>query len=82
MRDQDMRDRLACRRTQDRVNMLIKQRTGIDDGNLSAPDDVGAGPVKRERIGVAGQNATNTRHHLHGMPIDRIIGPVHGKHGQ
>jgi hypothetical protein len=62
--------------------MLVKQRAGINDGNISVPDNISTSPVKREGIGVAGQHATNARHDLYSLPIDRIIAPVHGKHGQ
>ena len=56
--------------------MRLIQRTGIDDGNLSAPDDVADGALEGERARIVAQHPPHARRNLFGHTGRQIEAPV------
>ena len=52
MRHEDMGDGFAAHRIEQGCDMRLVERTGIDDGNLAAADDIGHRSLERERAGL------------------------------
>ena len=57
--DQLVGDGLAGERAEQRVDMRVDRRSGIDDRDLAVPHDVGPGAVEGVRSGVAGDDAAD-----------------------
>ena len=78
MGDQDMGDRLAAQGMLQGVDMGGKQRTGIDNGDLAAPDDIGAGAVEGERPAVRRDHPADRRRDRFDPAVFEIQFPVEG----
>src|SRR6516164_1145554 len=61
--DQDVSDPLARETGEQRLDMVSKVGAGVDYRYLVGADDIRSGPSKRERAGVAGDDAVNPRCH-------------------
>ena len=55
MGDKDMRYRLALHRVEQRIDMHLIVRTGIEDGDVAASDDVTDGSFEGERSRIIGE---------------------------
>ena len=55
--DEDMRDGLAAHRVEQRRDMGLVERAGIDDGDTAAPDDVAHRALEGERAWIVGRAA-------------------------
>jgi hypothetical protein len=62
--DENMRDRFPPHGVEERSNVGLVERTGIDDGDLPSTDDIGDGPLEREWPGVVGEQPPHARHDL------------------
>ena len=69
MGDEDMGDGLAVERLQQRVDMILLLRAGIDHRDLAVADDVGAGALEGERAGIARDDAADQRRQPLGPPV-------------
>src|SRR5262249_37425478 len=54
--DNDMRHRLAVYSLEQRRSVLLVDRSGIDDRDVAATDDIAERPLKRERSRIIGQD--------------------------
>jgi hypothetical protein len=59
--DENMRHRFAAHGVEQRLDVGVIRRAGIDDGDLSAPDDVAHGTLERERAGIIRQQPAHAR---------------------
>ncbi len=57
MGDEDMRHGLAAHRVEQGVDMRLIRRSGIDDGDVAAPEDVADGAFEGEWAGIVGKQA-------------------------
>ena len=65
---EDMGDGFAAHRIEQRRDMRLVERTGIDDGDVALADDVGQGPLEGERARIVGEHAPHAgRDLLHGV---------------
>ena len=64
VRYQHVGDGLPGGGANERVDVGGVGRAGIDDGDVAAPDDVGAGAVERERARISGHHAPDQRRQL------------------
>ena len=74
--DDDVRHRLAAHRVEQRIDVLLVEGTGIDDGDLAAPDDVAQRPLEGERARIVDQDAPHAGHDLldhAGREIERAV---------
>ena len=62
--DENMGDGFSAHRIEKGGDMRLVERTGIDDRDLTAADDIGHGPLEREWSGIIGEQPPHTRHHL------------------
>ncbi len=67
--DEDVGDGLAVERLQQRVDMVLLLRAGIDHRDLAVADDVGAGALEGERAGIARDDAADQRRQPLGPPV-------------
>ena len=56
MRHEDMGDGFPAYRIEQGRNVRLVERTGIDDRNVALADDVGQGPLERERARIVGEH--------------------------
>ncbi len=87
MRDEDVRHGFALDGIEQRFGMRLAVRTGIDDRDLAASDDVTHRACEGERRGIVAQHAANAGHDLFGdagfqrkIAIERdvVFGVGHG----
>ena len=64
MCNQDVSDRLAFQAGLQRFDMLVQQRAGIYDSNVTAADDIGASTAKRKAARIARSDSANQRRKL------------------
>src|SRR5215210_1628755 len=64
MSDENMRHRLAAHRVQQRRDMGIILRAGIDNGDAALPDDVAHRAFEGERTGIVAENPPHPGYHL------------------
>ena len=72
--DDDVGHRLAAHRVEQRIDVLLVEGTGIDDGDLAAPDDVAQRPLEGERARIVDQDAPHAGRDL----LDHAGGEVEG----
>jgi hypothetical protein len=63
--DEDVRNSLALRGLQQRVEMNGIVRAGIDDGNFAVPDDLAARSGEGERAAIPGDDSAHQWAYLH-----------------
>ena len=76
VRDDDLGHRLPAHRVQQRIDVLRIERTGIDDRDLPAPDDVAQRPLEGERARIVDEDAPHAgRDFLHhaGLKVELAI---------
>ncbi len=61
---EDMGDGLVTHAIEQRGNMRLVERAGIDDGDLTATDNVGDRPTECERTRIVGKEPANPGHDL------------------
>ncbi len=64
MRHEDMRDGLAAHGGEQRRDVGLVERAGIDDRDLAAADDVGQRALERERAGIIGEHTPHAGRNL------------------
>ena len=62
--DEDMRHRLVAHRVEQRADVTLVGRAGIDDGDLAAADDVAHRALEGERPRIIGHHAPDAGHRL------------------
>src|SRR5207244_2769989 len=62
--DNDVRDRLAPHRIEERLDMCIVKRAGIDDGNTTSSDNVAHCSLEGERSWIVAEQTTHARINL------------------
>jgi hypothetical protein len=73
VRDDDLRDALPrLERVDERVDVRGDVRPGIDDRDVAAPDDVGAGAEVGELARVLGDDAADQRRDLVDAPVPDV----------
>src|SRR5438552_18114351 len=72
MRNQDMRDALACERAFQRVDVRRNVRPGIDDRYVALAEDVNARPFEGERPGIGREQPRDPRRDLEALAVGRI----------
>ena len=55
MRHEDMGDGFSAHRIEQGRDMRLVERTGIDDRDVAAADDIGQGPLEREWTRIIGE---------------------------
>mgnify|MGYP007125626218 CR=1 FL=1 len=82
VRDQDRNDAFTLQRSDERGTVRIRQRAGVDDRDVTATDDVGAGAVVGELGRVLRNHPPDERRNFHGLAVVRIVeqdkGDAHG----
>ena len=78
VRDEDMRHRLAAHRVEQRRDMRLIERTGIDDRDPPAPDDIGHRAFEGERARVVAQDAAHAGRYLVHLVRCEVEAPVEG----
>ena len=76
MGDEDMGDSLTPNGAKQRANVRLIQRTGIDDRNMAAADDIRDCPPERERARIVGEDPPHPGHdliNLAGRQIKRLV---------
>ena len=76
--DDDMGHRLAAHRVEQRIDVPLVERAGIDDRDLAAPDDVAQRPLEGERARIVDEDAPHARHDLLDDAGSEIEGAVEG----
>ena len=76
--DEDVRHRLAAHGIEQRRDMRLVNRAGIDDGDAAFADDVADRALEGERPGIVAQDAADAGHHLLDLAGREIEGLVEG----
>src|SRR5262245_41028635 len=79
VRNENISEALGLDRGRDRLQMALVGRTGIDDGDVAAPDDVAVSAEKRVGPGIVGDDAANAGADLLGHAIIDVLVAVEGK---
>ena len=72
----NVRHSFAAHRIEQRRDVVVVERAGIDDGDMSAADDVGERPLERERARIVGKQPPHAwddfLHHAR-CKVERLI---------
>src|SRR5580658_4381229 len=74
--DEDMRHRFAAHGVEQRRDMGVVVRPGIEDRHVAAADDVADRALERERARIVGGHRAHQRRHLFhpvGLEIERLV---------